>query len=333
MKTISPKVLIIVLVCFIIITLAIGIASVVTSSQVIYSEAVEKMFYLVDAKQKELEDVMHPPEITVKNLSGIIESTFSVERLKKEKNAYLKEYFKSITPIMFRLNKSIPNVYSSYFTIYPEIARNGKYCAEVWIIKKKDSDDYELYETSLVSNLMPLTKPSSKWFYNPMTTGKPGWSEPYEDQDINVKMISYTIPIYVKGQFIGVAGMDISMQDLEKITARTKLYDSGSFLLLDNNYNYVASNFLYYNEMILAKEIEQAKSLSQKIEKSKQNYLEYNDKEVQKIMTYLKMENGFHLIANVPKAEVMHQQVNIQILMSGITLLGVILAAIILLNV
>lgn len=333
MKKTNPKILIIVLFCFIVITIAIGIASIVTSSQVIYSEAVEKMFYLVDAKQKDLEDIMKPSEITVKNLSGIIESTFSVEKLNKEKNVYLKEYFKSITPIMLRLNKSIPNVYSSYFTIYPELAKNGKYCMEVWIIKSKDSDDYELYETSLVSNLLPLTKPSSKWFYNPMTTGKPDWSEPYEDQDISVKMISYTIPINVKGQFIGVAGMDVSLQDIEKIIARTKLYETGNFILLDKNYNYVSSNLLYYNDQILSHEINSAKNLIPKIKKSKQSYIEYNDKEVQKIMTYVQMENGFHLIATVPKSEVMHQQANVQILMSGITLLGVILAAIILLHV
>jgi methyl-accepting chemotaxis protein len=333
MKKNNSKSLIIVLFCFITITIAIGIVSIVTSSQAIYSEAVEKMFYMAESKSKELIDVMTPAEITVNNLSEFIEGTFSAERLKKEKNSYLKEYFKTLTPVMFRLNKSIPNVYSSYFTIYPNIARNNNYCMEIWIINKNNSGKYELYETSLVSNLLPLTQPSSKWFYTPMKTGKPGWSEPYEDQDINVMMISYTTPIYADGKFIGVAGMDISMEDIEKIFARTQLYETGNFFLLDKDYKYISGNLSYLNKNSLDHEINQVKVFSQKIKQSKHNYIEYNDKETQKIMTYLQMKNGFQLIVTVPKSEIMHQQANIQILMTGITLLGVILAAIILLNV
>ena len=46
------------------------------------------------------------------------------------------------------------------------------------------------------------------WYWQPYDAGKPVWMTPYYNQNNNIMMISYVVPLYCEEQFIGVVGMD-----------------------------------------------------------------------------------------------------------------------------
>ena len=54
------------------------------------------------------------------------------------------------------------------------------------------------------------------WFWLPYEAGKPIWIAPYYNQNNNILMISYTVPLYCDNQFIGVVGMDFDYTVLTK---------------------------------------------------------------------------------------------------------------------
>lgn len=74
------------------------------------------------------------------------------------------------------------------------------------------------------------------WFWQPYDAGRPIWMEPYKNQNLsNISMISYIIPLYCEGRFIGVVGMDYDFNILVDKVHDIKIYENGfAHLMLDD---------------------------------------------------------------------------------------------------
>lgn len=69
------------------------------------------------------------------------------------------------------------------------------------------------------------------WYYLPMESREPMWMEPYYNNNIQVYMISYVIPIFHEGTFIGIIGMDLDLNSLrDLINEETISPDSYAYL-------------------------------------------------------------------------------------------------------
>ena len=65
------------------------------------------------------------------------------------------------------------------------------------------------------------------WFWVPYEAGAPIWLAPYYNQNNDILMISYIIPLYCDNQFIGVVGLDFDYTLLTQKVSEIKLYDHG----------------------------------------------------------------------------------------------------------
>lgn len=65
------------------------------------------------------------------------------------------------------------------------------------------------------------------WFWQPYEAQKPVWMKPYYNQNNDVLMISYVIPMYYGEKFIGIVGMDFDYMVLEDQVQEIKIYDNG----------------------------------------------------------------------------------------------------------
>ena len=65
------------------------------------------------------------------------------------------------------------------------------------------------------------------WFWQPYDKGAPVWMLPYNNQNNAVCMISYVIPLYCEGVFIGVVGMDFDYTVLTDRVKAIKVYENG----------------------------------------------------------------------------------------------------------
>lgn len=70
------------------------------------------------------------------------------------------------------------------------------------------------------------------WYYIPLRNGKPTWMEPYHNENLGIYMISYVIPMYSDGRFIGVIGMDVDFDVVVNESKRIQPYASGYAMLL-----------------------------------------------------------------------------------------------------
>jgi diguanylate cyclase (GGDEF)-like protein len=73
------------------------------------------------------------------------------------------------------------------------------------------------------------------WFWIPYEAGQPIWLAPYFNQNNGILMISYVIPLYNAGRFIGVVGMDFDYKVLTEKIHSIKIYENGYAYLTLND--------------------------------------------------------------------------------------------------
>lgn len=81
------------------------------------------------------------------------------------------------------------------------------------------------------------------WFSRPRTTGTSSVEGPYVDlYGTNMYVLTFTMPIVVQGRFIGVAGLDLSLHNLERLLVRSLMRLEHEAVLLSVDGRVIASN-------------------------------------------------------------------------------------------
>lgn len=65
------------------------------------------------------------------------------------------------------------------------------------------------------------------WYWQPYDAGKPVWMTPYHNQNNNIMMISYVVPLYCEEQFVGIVGMDFDYTILMDKVHNIEIYENG----------------------------------------------------------------------------------------------------------
>jgi len=65
------------------------------------------------------------------------------------------------------------------------------------------------------------------WYYIPVKNGKPTWMEPYMNENIDVYMLSYVVPLEKDGVSVGIVGMDIDFNTFKNLVKDEKFFDTG----------------------------------------------------------------------------------------------------------
>ena len=110
----------------------------------------------------------------------------------------------------FRFDPTISNSKSGFF--YCKLDGSEEFVS----VEPTDLTLYEKDDTEHVG-----------WFWQPYEAGKAIWMEPYHNQNNDILMISYVIPMYFKEKFIGIVGMDFDYEVLSKRVHEIELYENG----------------------------------------------------------------------------------------------------------
>ena len=109
-----------------------------------------------------------------------------------------------------------------------------------------DPTDISLYEKDDVEHV--------GWFWIPYEAGQPIWLDPYYNQNSEILMISFIIPLYYDGMFVGVVGMDFDYTVLTGTIHKIEIFNHGfAHLELDGTVihtgNEAASEHLHTADM------------------------------------------------------------------------------------
>lgn len=98
---------------------------------------------------------------------------------------------------------------------------------------KLDRRSFEQEPPLIAAELDPHDLAHTTWYYTPIEKGCPIWVGPYTAHFLgDTPTVSYLIPVYKNGVFIGVMGMDILFDTLLEQVRPLKVYESGYAFLM-----------------------------------------------------------------------------------------------------
>ena len=143
------------------------------------------------------------------------------------KNPELQEKVIKSADLMFvdvAKHTSTAGAVSYYFRLDPSIAGSK---AGLFYSKLNGSDEFISLEPTDIALYDKDDVEHVGWFWQPYRAQEPVWMKPYHNQNNDIWMISYVIPMYYEDTFIGVVGMDFNYMDLENQVQGIQIYDHG----------------------------------------------------------------------------------------------------------
>lgn len=144
------------------------------------------------------------------------------------------------------------------------------------------------------------------WYYIPVENKAPMWMSPYLNENINVYMISYVVPIYGDdGTSIGIIGMDIDFSEITDLVDEATIYDTGYAFLVDNE-----GTIMYHKEVEAGQKLDELgaslKEAEAQIASGEEctNLLSYQYKGEEKQLVYNDLDNGMKIVLTAPEDEI-----------------------------
>ena len=250
--------------------------------------AEQTLLLLCQTGQKDLDYYFQNVESSVKTVAAFVQSD-----LDGVEDEDLQAHIDRVSDVFQKLAYNTNGVLTYYYRIDPEVSGKVK---GFWYIntdgegfKEHEVTDITAYDTSDTSTLV--------WFTVPKATGKGIWLPPYITENLWARVISYNVPIYYKGQFIGVIGIEIDYSTMAEVVNHITLYDNGyAFLNSDEG------SIIYHPKM----DVTTMKTLPQVPNGllSNDKFIRYSYDGVEKQAVWLPLSNGMRLVVTTPVQEI-----------------------------
>lgn len=245
------------------------------------------LLLLCEAGEKNLDSYFLNVEQSVEMVSAYVES--DLDGLDDEKlQAHLDRVSKLFQNLTFNTN----GILTYYYRIDPEVSRNVKgfwYVNDGTGFKEHEVTDITQYDTEDTSDLV--------WFTVPKATGQAVWLKPYYTETIEEKVISYNVPVYLDGKFVGVIGIEIDYIFMAELVDNITLYENGYAFIND------AEGTIIYHPRIDVTTMSNPPAVPSGL-LSSNTIIRYNFEGVEKLGAWLPLINGMHLNVCVPVNEI-----------------------------
>ena len=302
MRSIQTKFIALILGCVLLCSLVIGGAGIYNAQHMADTDSAQIMNLQCSDKAREMNALLSRIEQSVKTLavyaSGHLESA---ERLKSDPG-YLESYTRQVEPVAVNAAANTEGAMAVYVRYNPEFTppTSGLF----WSKTSLDGSFRQLTPTDF-SGYSPEDTEHVGWYYIPVKNGKPTWMAPYLNENINVKMISYVIPLYMDNETVGVVGMDIDFAVLEELVDSTRLYQNGYAFLVDD-----AGNVVCHKELAMGTSMAKTDASLQLVAEelgngtSGSSLFSYTWQGQQRRMAFRSLNNGMRLVVTAPAAEI-----------------------------
>ena len=239
----------------------------------------QSLDYYFDSVQNTVSKVTSYAEEDLKNVDTDEEFAEHMERA-REYFGIMASKTKGVLTYYYRIDPSVSSDVKGFW--YIDLTGEGFVEHEVTDITKYDVED--------TSRLV--------WFTVPKHEGKPIWLPPYITDNLDVRVISYDAPVYWKGRFIGVVGIEVDYSTMAEEIDSLRLFDNGYAFLTS------ADGKLFYHPHIDV--ADQAADSSFEISfraADENNMIRYTYQGEDKEAVWRSLSNGMRLTVTVPVSE------------------------------
>ena len=221
-------------------------------------------------------------------------ASFVEEDLEGTSDEKLSEHMERARDYFGMMASKTKGVLTYYYRIDPSVSSKEK---GFWYINLS-GNGFEEHEVTDITQYDVNDTSKLVWFTVPKQEGKSIWLPPYITDNLDVRVISYDAPVYYKGEFIGVVGIEVDYITMAEEVDSIQFYDNGYAFLSG------ADGKLFYHPHIdmtdTSSGTEYEIPFSMDGESSIVRY-DYNGEK--KEAAWVPLSNGMRLIVSVPESE------------------------------
>lgn len=205
----------------------------------------------------------------------------------------LQAHLDRVREIFSEICDKTDGVLTYYYRIDPSVSETAK---GFWYTDI-DGNGFEEHQVTDITQYDTEDTNRLVWFTVPKATGKPVWLPPYITDNLDVRVISYNVPIYWKDKFIGVIGIEIDYSTMAEQVNNITLYENGYAFISD-----AEGNLVYHPHMDVTSVNVPAKVPEELMEDKA--LISYSFDDVKKEAVWTSLENGMRLYVTVPASEI-----------------------------
>ena len=211
-------------------------------------------------------------------------------------DAYLQEHLAATREMCRTIAANNSSILGYYYRINPELSDHMK---GFWYSRQNNGQFKQLVMTE-ISEYKPDDFAHVGWYYLPLERGRPSWLDPYENKNLGETVVSYIMPLYKSGTFIGEIGMDISYSTLVNQIKELKILESGYAFLTDRKGKIVYHPQLSHGTL-LGDVSEEMKAAGKS---SDTRLIRYTNNGVEKEAAWNTLSNELILFVSAPVSEI-----------------------------
>lgn len=326
MRSIQFKVIVAIVCCSIFSTMLLGYFSLTSSSEMAKNEADRTMKILSESEAEDVNSLLERIGQSVDTLSSIALNQLEFSKFKNNP-IYVQQYTKDIEETVIKFAENTEGVICAYVRYNPEFTEptSGIFLTRNSLEEEFQSvvpTDFSIYDKTDLSHV--------GWYYIPVENKAPTWMSPYLNENINVYMISYVVPIYVNGESVGIIGMDIDFNAITNKVNDITLYDTGYAFLVDQNNQIMFHNDYPVGTDLATLENGDLAEISERMndESAVHTLQKYKYKGQKKSLIYAPLGNGMKLVLSVPDDEINAAANQLTKKIGGFTIIVIILASV-----
>lgn len=268
----------------------------------------EMLLLLCETGEKNLDFYFESVEQSVEMVSAYVESDLNV--LDDE---HLQQHLDRVSDIFKKLTYKTNGILTYYYRIDPAISATAK---GFWYVNQ-DGEGFQEHEVTDITQYDTEDTSRLVWFTVPKATGKAIWLPPYITDNLGARVISYNTPVYLKGRFVGVIGIEIDYSTMAEQVDSIKLYENGYAFINDSD-----GTIIYHPYIDVAELAENHPKVPDGLLRG-EKFVRYTYEGVEKQAVWLTLKNGMRLNVTVPVSEInasWHQWIRQNIIVSAILL-------------
>ena len=253
-------------------------------------------------KTEEINSTIQKIEQSVDTLSEVAMSNFDYDSFRQSKD-YADTYTETVQQAVLDFANHTNGAVTVYLRYNPNYSNptSGIFAQR----QSLDSDlqcltptDFSMYDESDVEHV--------GWYYLPVQAKEAIWMSPYMNENVNIYMISYVVPLFAEdGTSIGVVGMDIDFSQITDLVDETTVYQSGYAFLTDAFGSIMHHKNVDEGTVITDLDSSLKKGADFLAEDGNQGKtLEYTYKNVDKKLAFYNLDNGMKLVLTAPVSEI-----------------------------
>lgn len=302
MKSVRAKLIASILICSLFTSVLIGVLVISNSARTAGKDAMTKMQLTGQKKAEEINSTIQKIEQSVDTLSEVAMSNFDYDSFRQSKD-YADTYTETVQQAVLDFANHTNGAVTVYLRYNPNYSNptSGIFAQR----QSLDSDlqcltptDFSMYDESDVEHV--------GWYYLPVQAKEAIWMSPYMNENVNIYMISYVVPLFAEdGTSIGIVGMDIDFSQITDLVDETTVYQSGYAFLTDASGSIMHHKNVDEGTVITDLDSSLKKGADFLAEDGNQGKtLEYTYKNVDKKLAFYNLDNGMKLVLTAPVSEI-----------------------------